>query len=83
MHVIRKQAQQAGYVPDHSYVSGEIFDPEIFHTEPIVYPDSAPPTSTPAVVYECRDCLAQLFEDELDGHICDEDPLGDYGESMN
>ena len=69
-HIIRRAAKQAGYVPQHSYVPNSIFDGAILAKSPCVYPDSSPELSEEPILYECRECLAHLYEEELDDHDC-------------
>jgi hypothetical protein len=73
-HLIRREAAQAGYIPSHSYVPHEIFDADVMRKSQVQYPDSSPDLSEPPLEYECRDCKALLFEEELDDHDC-----ADYG----
>ncbi len=77
-HIVRRQAVQVGYVPQHSYQPNGIFDPEITKTSPVVYPENDVTSEEEPILYECRDCEARLWEYELDDHNCDDYDLEGY-----
>ena len=77
-HIIRTATVQVGYVPPHSYTPHGIFDPEITKTSPVVYPENDFDSDEEPILYECRDCLAQLWEEELDDHDCEDYDLEGY-----
>jgi hypothetical protein len=80
MRTIRIDAEQGHDIPTRAYEARGPFAPVIPKVGEIEYdPDWFPPGATAQnnmqgrPVFECRTCQAILFEEELDGHVCEGD----------